>query len=185
VSEADADLVLLPWLRRGGAAALRQVDSLGPNQPGVASADASIQINDTPPVTVPVRLMGPGHVTGVDPRQVVRTDPTRGSQAFEANYFPLIEFDEPSLPWLFTPATASAQARLRPWICLVVVAKQDGVRIDPPRLGAMPVLRIGRPARAADELPDLVESWAWAHAQVTAEGGASEDDLTRLLGSSS
>ena len=39
--------------------------------------------------------MGPGHVTGLDARQVVRTDPAPGSRGFEPNYFPLIEFDEP------------------------------------------------------------------------------------------
>ena len=61
--------------------------------------------------------MGPGHVIGIDPRQIVRTDPAPGSRDFEPNYFPLIEFDEPTLPWLFTPAGADAQARLRPWLC--------------------------------------------------------------------
>jgi hypothetical protein len=179
----DADLVFLPWLRRGASAALRTPDSLGPSQAGIASAMASIEINEADRVSVPVRLIGPGHVTGIDPRQVVRTDPTRGSRTFESNYFPLIEFDEPSLPWLFTPARASAEARLRPWICLVVVAKQEGVRLDPPRFGTMPVLRIRRPASPAAELPNLTESWAWAHAQVTAEGGASAGNLTELLDS--
>jgi hypothetical protein len=84
---------------------------------------------------------------------------------FEPNYFPAIEFDRPDFPWLFTPAKANDKGRLRPWICLVVVRKQDGVtlRVD----GALPVLEIRAPAQPQRELPDLTESWAWAHTQVT------------------
>lgn len=177
----NADLIFLPWLRRGEVGALSAPDSLGPDQPGIASATARIEVNGGDPVSVPIRLMGPGHVTALDPRQVVRTDPTRGSRAFEPNYFPLVEFDEPSLPWMFTPAGANQRARLRPWLCLVVVRKQEGVRLDRPQRGTLPVLRIGRPATAADELPDLADSWAWAHAQVTAETGASRQQLQHSL----
>ena len=38
---SDADLVFLPWVRRGAAAALLDPDTFGANQPGVASATAS------------------------------------------------------------------------------------------------------------------------------------------------
>jgi hypothetical protein len=86
---------------------------------------------------------------------VIRTDPAPGSRTFEPNYFPLIELDEPALPWLFTPAGAGAQDRLRPWLCLIVVRVQDGVRLDPPATGPLPVLRISGPAKPAAELPDL------------------------------
>ena len=125
--------------------------------------------------------MGPGHVTALQPGQVIRTDPTRGSRAFEPNYCPLIEFDEPSLPWLFTPAAANAAQQLRPWLCLVVVRQQPGVRLDPPGRGSLPVLRIGSPAVPSAELPDLADSWAWAHAQLTEAAGATPAGLTELL----
>ena len=161
---ADTDLVFLPWVRRGAAAGLLAPDTFGPNQPGLASSSATLTVNAGPSVSVPLTVMGPGHVTGLDRRQVVRTDPAPGSRSFEPNYFPLIELDEPSLPWLFTPSAAGAQARLRPWLCLVVVRMQDGVRLDPARLTPLPVLRIAGPARPAAELPDLADSWAWAHA---------------------
>lgn len=177
----DADLIFLPWVRRGGAAAVSEADSLGAGQRAVASATVRLEVEGGAPLSVPLRIMGPGHVTGLDPRQVIRTDPVDGTLTFEPNYLPLIELDEPALPWAFTPAKANSSHRLRPWICLVVVAKQPGVRLEPSRRGALPVLRIGRPARAAEELPDLAESWAWAHAQIAAEGGASAERLTVLL----
>jgi hypothetical protein len=175
--ETDAGLLFLPWVRRGAAAAVLAPDTLGANQAGLATATASLQINAGPSATVPVTVMGPGHVTSLDTRQVIRTDPAPGSRTFESNYLPLVELDEPSLPWLFTPASADAQARLRPWLCLVVVRKQAGVRLDPPLTGTLPVLRISGPARPATELPDLAESWAWAHASVTTAAGTSQADL--------
>jgi hypothetical protein len=177
----DADLLFLPWVRRGAAAALLQPDTFGPDQPGVASTTASLGLNAGAPVTVPVTVMGPGHVTSLDRRQVVRTDPAPGSRTFEPNYFPLVELDEPSLPWLFTPAAPGAQDRLRPWLCLVVVRAQDGVRLDPPVPGGLPVLRISRPASPAAELPDPADSWAWAHASVTTAAAGAEPELLAEL----
>src|SRR6187402_801700 len=113
-AETNADLVIVPWVRRGGASALAQPDTLGADQPGIATATASLTVNDAAPIPMGVRLMGPGHVTGLQVGQVIRTDPTPGSRAFEPNNCALVEFDEPSLPWLFTPAAANAEQQLRP-----------------------------------------------------------------------
>ncbi|MCI0355880.1 MAG: hypothetical protein L0099_12695, partial [Acidobacteria bacterium] len=52
-------------------------------------------------------------------------------------------------------------------LCLVVVRKQDGVTLRADRNLPLPVLEITAPARPERELPDLAESWAWAHTQVT------------------
>lgn len=187
---SDVNLVLLPWVRRGGTAALTEADPLTDAPKGVATARASLVVNNAPPIPMDVRLMGPGHVTGLQPGQVIRTDPTPGSRAFEPNYCPLVEFDEPSLPWLFTPAAANAAQQLRPWLCLAVVRKQPGVHIAPPSRGTLPVLTITSPADPNTELPDLTSSWAWAHAQLTGdlpprgpggETGEAAAAMTRLL----
>src|SRR5262249_7493342 len=83
------------------------------------------------------------------------------------NYFVAVEFDRPDFPWLFTPAKADDLNRLRPWLCLIVVRKQQGVTLRTDRNLLLPILEIKTPAVPKDELPDLAESWAWAHAQVT------------------
>src|SRR6266571_3454662 len=114
---SDADLLFLPWARRGAASAVLNPDTFGPARVGVVTTTASVQINNAAPAQVPVTIMGPGHVLSIDRRQIIRTDPAPGSRTFEPNFLPLVEFDEPSLPWLFTPATAGAQSRLRPWLC--------------------------------------------------------------------
>jgi hypothetical protein len=115
---------------------------------------------------VQARLYGPGDVIGVERRQVVRTEPAAFARNVEPNYLAAIEFARPDLPWLFTPASANAQARLRPWMVLVVVKRQPGVEITASADRPLPVLEIGDPARPREELPDLLNSWAWAHAQV-------------------
>jgi len=159
----SANYVFLPWVRQGAASGIQTPDSLGANQAGIVSVPVKLRINNTDDIDRQVRLYGPGDVTGIDPQQVVRTDPRHQATDFEPNYFPAIEFDRPDFPWLFTPAQANADGKLRPWLCLVVVRKQDGVTL---RTGPLlPVLEIDS-ARAEHELPDLTDSWAWVHAQV-------------------
>ncbi|MFD1687026.1 hypothetical protein [Halobellus litoreus] len=123
-------------------------------------------------VTKQLDVYGPGEVTGIDHRQVVRTEPESGTANFPPNYFPAVEFDRPDIPWLFTPAKATASdGRLRPWLCLVTVRDQDGVTLQHGGQGGnrsnpLPVLEIGGPADPGAELPDLSECWAWAHTQL-------------------
>ena len=164
---ASANYLFLPWVRQGAASGIQAPD-MSANQPGVASLAVKLRVNNTAPdIERQVRLYGPGDVTGIDPQQVVRTEPRNLATDFEPNYFPAIEFDRPDFPWLFTPAKADPTGRLRPWLCLVVVRKQNGVSIDVDRNLPLPVLIISTPAQPARELPDLSESWAWAHAQIT------------------
>jgi hypothetical protein len=111
---------------------------------------------------MPVRFYGPGDVTGIDAREIVRTEPRHQTTDFEPNYFAAIEFDDPSFPWMFTPAAADAQGRLRPWLCLVVVPR-DASELEPVSAGRpLPAL-----VCALGQLPDLRDSWAWAHVQLT------------------
>lgn len=178
MANETANYVFLPWVRQGAAAGIQTPDnpdnSANADPAGVVTVEATLQVNGAHPVTRTVRLHGPGDVTGIDPQQVIRTEPRHLAQDFEPNYFPAIEFDRPDFPWLFTPAKAAADGRLRPWLCLVVVRKQGGgtLRTGPGQL--LPVLET-----RIDELPELSESWAWAHAQVA---GSPKEDLGSALG---
>ncbi|HET6977870.1 MAG TPA: hypothetical protein VFI24_16180 [Pyrinomonadaceae bacterium] len=165
--QLPANYIFLPWVRQGAASGIQTEDMKEPNQAAIVSVKIKLQVNNTPPeVERQVRLYGPGDVIGIDPQQVVRTEPRHLSTDFEPNYFPAIEFDRPDFPWLFTPAAANSANRLRPWLCLIVVKKQDGVTFRVDRNLPLPVLEIKGAAKPGDELPDLSESWAWAHAQV-------------------
>ena len=166
----------LPWVRQGSAAGIANTDSLTPNQPAKVSVAVALKLTEFTASST-VQLYGPADVTAIDPRQIVRTEPRPFTTDYPYNLFPCIEFDRPDFPWLFTPAKAGANERLRPWICLVVVKKQDGVRIIHNNSAALPVLEIVSSARPELELPDLEESWAWAHAQIS---GAISDDAATL-----
>jgi len=173
---------LLPWVRQGVTTGSLPVDTLADTVNARVSLDVGLRVNsDT--VGVKARLYGPGDVTGVNARQIVRTDPRPRSSNVEAKYLASVEFVRADFPWLFTPAAADAQGRLRPWLCLIVVRRQEGVRIfaDPTR--PLPTLEFSAPARVADEIPDLSESWAWAHAQATGTAltNGNGDARSRLL----
>ncbi|HEX2515337.1 MAG TPA: hypothetical protein VH257_11560, partial [Chloroflexota bacterium] len=176
-----ASVVFLPWVRQGLAARLAGADPLTTPLPAQAPLGVSLAVNNTPAAAVNVRLFGPADVLGIDPRQVVRTEPPAGTIDYESNDLAAVELDNPDLPWLFTPAGADARGRLRPWLVLVVLRQQAGVRVRPAREGPLPVLEIGPPAQPAAELPDLADSWAWAHAQVSTRQQASESELRTVL----
>jgi hypothetical protein len=178
-TEPQASLTFLPWVRQGAASFIATPDTLGANQPGVASLSAALAINTAamPPVTV--RLRGPADVVGIDASQIIRREPKPGTTDFEPNYFPCIEFDRADFLWLFTPA-AAANAKLRPWLCLVVVRQQDGVMLASSVGAPLPSLQIAAPANPAAELPDLSECWAWAHTQA-AGADSTVDSVRRAL----
>lgn len=183
----------MPWSRRGlarahthadaanGALATRPRISVGlslqaqRDGTGVAAVSGNIDLT----------LYGPADIIGIDQRLIVRTDPRPDTTNFEPNYLAMVEFDPPDFPWLLTPARANEHDRLRPWLVLVVVERAKV---------AVPALRAGRPlpsisltaAQVEHQLPDLEESWLWAHSQavspvLTADQSAAARQLSAEL----
>ncbi|HWC26793.1 MAG TPA: hypothetical protein VG474_09430, partial [Solirubrobacteraceae bacterium] len=138
----------------------------------VAHPDGIARPLDAPPA---FGVPGPGAVTGIDARCIVRADPPPDTGEAEPNYLASVELHPIELPWLFTPARPSdPPRRLRPWVVLVVV-EADGSTLQPGR----PLPRIDVAVR---ELPDLRESWAWAHVQAPAPGAAPPPGLPAFDG---
>lgn len=134
-------------------------------------------------------LLGPGDIVGIDPAQLLRVLPAGDTNRAEPEFFPAVEFDAPDLPWVYSPMVPTGN-RLMPWICLVVVEEQAGVGLQRGGRGQSPWILSLTPERAAHELPDLTEAWAWAHVQVTCQEQAEIRDtlatrpdrtLSRLL----
>jgi hypothetical protein len=159
----------LPWVREGLGASVGTADP-GGGQPLPARAElnvtASVSGNGGGKASVKVRVLGPADVIAVDPLQVIRMEPAPATTDFEPNYMPLVEFDRPDLPWLFTPAAASTSDQLRPWLCLVVVERDTEATLETPA-DRLPVLKLNN---AGTALPNLAESWAWVHAQIAGTG---------------
>jgi len=161
----------MPVVRRGLARA-HQTEDNNANLPARALVSVGLTLHakqDGNPAgvvsgNVNLQLYGPGDIIGIDPRLMVRTDPKPNATNFEPNYLAVVDFDPPDFPWLLTPAKANTHDNLRPWLVLVVL-ERDKV--------ALPALAPGRPlpsvaltaAQVKNELPDLAESWLFAHAQ--------------------
>jgi hypothetical protein len=179
----------LPWARRGLAGELGHIDD-GTALPARATFPVSVTVNGQSS-NVDIDTYGPGDVTGLDITTISRTSPRRYATNVAPDEFAAIEFGDPDLPWMFTPATAGPDHHLRPWLVLVVVTQTEGVAVAVDRTRPLPTLTIEAPAVPAEELPDLSQSWAWAHAQVvTAQAtdravdaldGAPGQCLSRLL----
>lgn len=155
----------LPWVRAGVGTLV--TGAWGPPRATVPiQATVTGRVSGSAVRTLTATVLGPGDVTGLDPRQVIRTEPVDGASNSEPSLLACVEFDEPALPWLFTPA-APDEDRLRPWLVLVVVPVA-AVELDQDAGAPRPLLRIA--ASAGEQLPDLDQSWAWAHVQVTGDG---------------
>ncbi len=176
---AGAGYTFLPWCRRGIVAEV-DTDDTGQALALRAAVKVGVTITNAGSGGVDVTLLGPGDVTGLDPRLVVRIEPRPGTTAFEPNHLAAIDFDLPDLPWLLTPARATADV-LRPWLALVVVEQQAGVTLGLEPGALLPVLRIEGPADAGAELPDPESTPLWAHGQVLADAAISPSDLPAEL----
>jgi hypothetical protein len=171
---ADAAYGFVPWVRRGVVSLARTA----PTQ-NFVSLQVALTVNGAATSPVSVRMHGPGQVTGIDARAIIRSEPRPDSTTFEPNYFPAVEFATPDFPWLFTPALASA-ATLRPWLCVVVVREQPGVALTQ-RARALPLLEFSAPAVPLDELPDLEQIAMWAHAQIVGPAVSTDDQVRAAL----
>src|SRR6266849_6123294 len=163
----NANHVLLPWVSSGMSTdiAPQSVETLSESAPASVNLPVRLTVNQSF-VDKSLKLLGPGDIAGIDPDQIIRFDPLPGTSDFEPHCFPAIEFDRPELPWMFTPAIADSQNRVRPWICLVVVKVQPGVTLLPSSQKGSALLEIKSPAKPGSELPDLSECHMWVHAQL-------------------
>ncbi len=173
-----AELYFLPWLRRGLGIELGEPDTGQVELPRGAPVPAWVEL-DGVPAAVSLSLRPPDHVTGIDDAQIVRRYPEPNTVDAEYGYFPLIEFSASDFPWVLTPAVANeaVDGRLRPWVVLVCVeeAMADYVAGD----GDGP----GRLLCPVPELPNLDESYAWAHVQSVAAPSEVVDQLAVSPGS--
>lgn len=160
----------LPWVRYGlwkNTQNDQSVPELGEKAgsdgfssiPGRVKIPIELKLGKNNVDGINLSLFGPGDVVGIDAREIVRTEPRHLTPDFLPNLFPFIEFDRPDFPWLFTPGKQDANDCLLPWIILVVLPKEEGEIITDPAK-PFPELQC-----TINELPDLKESWAWAHAQ--------------------
>src|SRR5450631_1241776 len=151
----NAQLTFRSWLRRGLAT---QQELLNANDPRASvKIDVAISGIATPP-SVTLALHGPGDVKSLIARSVIRTWPKAGARNAEANYFPLIEFDQADLPWRYSPQ-ANTSNNVKPWLSVIAVATGAATVFQPGPGQPLAILNVN-----ASLLPDLGESDLWGHA---------------------
>lgn len=173
MSTTPSSYAFLSWVRQGLGSLIPQGAQVG-NDTRV-QLPVTLTLEGAATGSVNVSMLGPGDITGIDKRVIIRTEPPALNRNLEPNYFPFVEFDRPDFPWLFTPKgpETSAKERMLPWIFLVVIATTEG-SLD--TSGPTPVLTID-----PLYLPRLDQSWAWAHVQVAGYDPAVDTDIQALI----
>ena len=71
-------------------------------------------------------LIGPGDVLGINPQEIIRTEPRGWVTDFEPNFLAFVEFYDEDFPWRYTPAAREAAThRLTPWLTLLVLKESE------------------------------------------------------------
>src|SRR5688500_8263429 len=106
MAEEVANYAFLPFLRQGVGSQIADADLLGqadgavPERPtlqvDLVLRDTSVDgaVSNETVVSKTVQVVGPGDVTGINPRVMVRTEPKPDVANFEANSLAYIEFYE-------------------------------------------------------------------------------------------
>ncbi|HYN65698.1 MAG TPA: hypothetical protein VES93_02340 [Ornithinibacter sp.] len=178
-----------PWSRRGIAVRVSEVDHLG-DTPAAGPKDratmtasitiAAVGVPGAPPpasVAVPqeVALVGPGDVKNLAPDVVVIAVPAPGTLNATPGELAYLDFYEEDFPWRYTPARATDDHRLRPWISLLVLADDEYTLTRVP--GELSILTV----TDAAPLPPPTETWAWAHVQGTGDLTVGPDALEQQV----
>jgi hypothetical protein len=166
---SDAAFRFLSWVRRGAATRIAVPDHTSDAPRTTLTVDVEMNAG-THVASVSLEVHGPGDVIAFDARGITRVWPPAGTLDAEPNYFPLVELDQVDLPWRYTPRSADAMGRLRPWFTLIVV-REDEVAFEAPRADrplAKATIAAGTP------MPAIDQTWAWAHVQIAG------DDATPL-----
>jgi len=129
---ATARRHFLSWVRDGVGGQTGTVDPGSGPLPARATLTTGVTLNGVAVAGPRLALHGPGDVVGLDPGQLVRLEPAPGTTDFEPEHLAAVDFDNPALPWRFTPATPHPERGLRPWLVLVVVdLARQGVTLAP------------------------------------------------------
>jgi len=179
-TQTSAYYSFFPHLRQGLANLIAEEDSLtgGTGARAQISFDVNIErtkhdgSTDVATATRSVDVIGPGDITGLNSKAVIRHAPTEGDKTFEPNYLPLVEFYDEDLPWRYSPAKAkdnSGQKRLRPWMSLVVLTSSE-FSFDTDFKGVLPAINVND---AANTFHPNDTSWAWTHVQINKDLGPS------------
>ena len=163
-----ATYTFLPWLRQGIANEISGQTGIRATIPVHLTLSGDTPDGGAatrPPIQKNIQIYGPGDITGIDHKAIIKVEPRNWITNFEPNYLPYIEFYDEDLPWRYSPLTPNTH-RLLPWIMLIVLKENEefdeGKNIkDRP----LPYITLKPEAK----LPPSGQLWAWAHVHVNTD----------------
>lgn len=187
-----------PHLRRGIGASIESHNASGDNSPqkrATVNVELTFHATDkdgntadaegnpySRTINQPIGIYGPGDIMGFDTKRlIVRFQPAANDGNFVSNNVPFIEFSEPDFPWRYS--AAKVNGHWLPWLTLIVLRMPDGEeegefefdrsyrRNLPPRI----LLKEGV------ILPDLSNTWRWAHVHCSDEAGTDRRQLEEKI----
>ena len=174
-SRPHANLSFLPWVRQGAAAAIAAATRSARSSPA-SPICRTLTVNDAPVPADDGAAARPGRrrrhrcEPGRAHRSAARQRATSSRTTFRRS-----SSTAPTSRGCSRRRSADANAKLRPWLCLVVVRKQDGVTLaQQRRLRRCRCCRSPR-RRSRRRAARPRDCWAWAHAQAAARRHADGD----------
>ena len=152
-------IYFVPWLRGGIALGIArpETEALEPLT-RAAVLKGRVKIDDLA-AEASLSIRPSDHVVAIDPAQISRRYPAPNVPDAEYGYFPHIEFTAPDFPWVASPSAPDDSGKLRPWIVLICT-EAARASLLPGTTDAAQKITV-----ETTDLPDLTESWAWAHVQ--------------------
>ncbi|MDF2906102.1 MAG: uncharacterized protein K0R34_1423 [Herbinix sp.] len=167
-------LVFLPWIRLGLGALntthtkqeIREDGSINVLQTARRNIEINTKVKDKSggllgEVSKSFTLKGPGEVLGFSDQAVSLIEPLNNETSFAPNQIPYVDFKDADFPWRYSLEEPDAENRLKPWLILIVLKRGEYSELPPGRSCRMISV-------SNSLLPDLNDSWAYAHAQVSA-----------------
>jgi len=112
-----------------------------------------------------ITLFGPGDILGINENVISRLAPAANANNFEPALTPFIEFSEPDLLWRFSSLQTTGKKNWIPWLALIILKPESGeeegefVKVENSNKALPPQIQL----KSNAILPDLSESWRWAH----------------------
>jgi hypothetical protein len=149
----------------------------------LTATDKTNNSTNTKTVEKGITLFGPGDVLGINTNVISRLAPSPNTNNFETSLVPFIEFSEPDLLWRFSSLQTSDKKNWIPWLTLIVLKSENNEeeaefeKVENSNKELPPQIQI----KSNAVLPDLKESWRWAHVYKTDIEGVTSKQLANSI----
>jgi hypothetical protein len=149
----------------------------------IAASDKTNNTDRKDLVEKVVTLLGPGDVMGINKNVICRVAPVPNVQNFQPVLTPFIEFSEPDFLWRFSSRQTADKKNWVPWLSLIILKSENGdvegeyVKVQNSNKALPPQIQLKPNAI----LPDLKESWRWAHVHKLDIAGSSAAQIANSI----